>query len=141
MSDLEHRIAGALNGDAITSAALSELVQETEAAIVAADVTVEEERANALDPARSPDPKVAREALQTAEFARDRLKTLLPRLQKHARHIAYCEAYGRWLQSYEAVKAEHDAAVEELRQVYPNVVETLVPLLTLSARSMPRRGV
>lgn len=130
MSDLEHRIAGALNGDAITSAALSELVQETETAIVAAEVTVEEERGRALDPLRSPDPKAAREAMQTAEFARDRLKTLLPRLQKHARHIAYSEAYARWRQSHEAVKVEHDAAVAELRQIYPELIAKLVPLLT-----------
>jgi hypothetical protein len=57
---LEQRIATA---DAKLSD-LSKLITETETAIAAADKTAEEERTKALDPALSPDPKVAREIQQ-----------------------------------------------------------------------------
>ena len=55
------------------------LIAETETAIAAADEVAEAEREKALDPALSPDPKAAREAIQAAELARDRLRTLLSR--------------------------------------------------------------
>jgi hypothetical protein len=83
-STLESRIATALMADDITSSGLGELIAETETAITAADQAADEERVKALDPAISPDPKAARAAMEDAEFARDRLKTLRPRLQ--ARH-------------------------------------------------------
>jgi hypothetical protein len=83
---LESRIATALAATDITSSDLSQLLIEADAAIAAADKTAEEERSKALDPALSPDPKVARAAMEDAAFTRDRLKTLLPRLQtKHDR--------------------------------------------------------
>jgi hypothetical protein len=129
MSDLEHRIAAALSDDAVTSAALSELIQETDAAIIAADATAESERAKALDPTLSPDPKAAREAMQAAEFARDRLRTVLPRLQKRHERAASAERKAAWIERYDAIKVEHDAAVAELRNLYPKVVGELVDLL------------
>ena len=130
MSDLEHRIASALTDDAVTTAALSELIQETDAAIIAADATAESERAKALDPTLSPDPKAAREAMQTAEFARDRLRTVLPRLQKRYERVASAERKAAWVEQYDAIKAEHDVAVAELRNLYPKVVSELVELLS-----------
>jgi hypothetical protein len=71
-SSLEKRIAAALGGDDATSADLATLFAETEAAVNQADATAETERAKALDPALSPDAKAAREAMQSAEFSRDR---------------------------------------------------------------------
>jgi hypothetical protein len=67
--------------------------------------------------------------VEDAAFAADRLRTLLPRLKKHLFHIQYVEVHDRWLETYEAVKAKHDAAVEELRQVYPETAAKLVDLL------------
>ena len=78
---LEQKIAAALTAVDLISSDLSQLLIEADAAIAAADSTAEEERIKALDPALSPDPKQAREAMQDAEFVRDRLKTLLPRLE------------------------------------------------------------
>ena len=78
---LEQKIAAALTAADVTSTDLSQLIAEADAAIAAAEKTAEEERTKALDPALSPDPKQAREAMQDAEFVRDRLKTLLPRLE------------------------------------------------------------
>src|SRR5438094_260125 len=79
---LEQKIAAALTAADVTSSDLSQLIAETEAAITTADATAEEERERALDPVKSPDPKQARQTMEEAIFARDRLRTLLPRLQQ-----------------------------------------------------------
>ena len=74
---LEKRIAAALMGNDATSADLATLSADTEAAIIQAEATAEAERAKALDPVVSPDASKAREAMQAAEFSRDRLRTVL----------------------------------------------------------------
>jgi hypothetical protein len=102
---LESRIAAALTADDITSSGLGELIAETETAITAADQAADEERVKALDPALSPDPKAAREAMQDAEFSRDRLKTLLPRLETRYREIAEAEALTSWKAEAEELEA------------------------------------
>jgi len=130
MSDLEHRISAALGDEAVTSDTLSDLIQETDAAIIAADATAESERAKALDPTLSPDPKAAREAMQAAEFARDRLRTVLPRLQKRYERVAGAERKAAWVEQYDAIKLEHDAAVADLKQLYSTVVPQLVERLS-----------
>ena len=79
---LEQQIAAALADAGIASADLAVLVQETEAAIVAADQAAATERERAHDPAQSPDPASAYQAMQTAAFAANRLRTLKPRLQQ-----------------------------------------------------------
>ena len=63
---LESRIVTALAATDIVSTDLSQLLAETGAAITAADKTAEEERSKALDPALSPDPKAARQAMEDA---------------------------------------------------------------------------
>jgi hypothetical protein len=134
MSDtsLEQRIVAAFSDDAITSVALSELVVETEAAITAADEAAEAERAKALDPALSPDRKAARAAMEDAEFARDRLRTLLPRLQQHHARVARAEVKAAWVQDYDRVSAQCDALAEELKSVYCEFAPKLVDILTRS---------
>src|SRR5262245_20839167 len=45
---------------------------------------------------QSPDPKVARAAMEDAAFTRDRLKTLLPRLRTKHKEVADAEALTAW---------------------------------------------
>jgi hypothetical protein len=85
MDTLENKIASALSAAAITSSELAALIQETEAAIVEADKVAEQERLKALDPLRSPNATEARQAMEDAAFACDRLRTVLPRLQESLR--------------------------------------------------------
>jgi hypothetical protein len=127
---LEKRIASAIAASDARSADLATLVADTEAAIAAAGAGAEAERAKALDPALSPDAKAAREAMQAAEFSRDRLRTVLPRL--HARHqeIAAAEYLTQWRGDYEALKVKRDALTAELGEIYPKVANQLVDLFT-----------
>jgi hypothetical protein len=126
---LEQKVAAALSAADVKSSDLADLIAETESAIATADKTAEEERAKALDPALSPDPKAAREAMQDAEFSRDRLKTLLPRLQARHKQLQAKEYEARWYAELEGVEAKRDALVEELR-VYPAMVAKLVNILS-----------
>jgi hypothetical protein len=122
-SELEKKIATALANKDIGSSNLAALIAETETAIAAADQAAEAEREKALDPALSPDPKAAREAIVAAEFARDRLRTLLPRLQE-AQAAEYAE---RRASEYERVQAKRDELARRYAE-YPKLVAPLVDL-------------
>jgi hypothetical protein len=128
-STLESRIATALTATDIKSSNLATLIAETEAAITTADKTAEEERTKALDPIASPDATKAREAMQAAEFSRDRLRTVLPRLQAKHKEMREQEHAAVWTADYAAVKAKRDAAAEQLRERYPTIVAELVALM------------
>ena len=127
---IEQRIAAALTSTDITSTDLSQLLVETEDGIAAADKAAEEERARALDPALSPDPRKARQAMEDAIFCRDRLKTLQPRLQAQHQEVLAREYAARWREDFEQVEAKRDALVEELREEYLAAVAKLIDILS-----------
>ena len=89
---LEQRIATALSSDT-TSDVIALLITEIETAIVAADKAAEAEREKALDPLASPDAAKARTAMEDAAFVRDRLRTVLPRLQSRLQQVHLHERY------------------------------------------------
>jgi hypothetical protein len=126
---LESRLAIALTATDAKSSDLAKLIAETESAIATADKTAEEERAKALDPALSPDPKAAREVMEDAEFAAARLRTVLPRLQDRCRELQAQEYTAAWKMDFERVEAKRDALAAEYAETYPQVVERLVDLL------------
>ena len=126
---LEQRIAAALADNNIDSSALATLIAETEAATADADKAAIQAREQALDPITSPDPTKARAAMEAAAFTRDRLRTVLPRLQQHFKEVSSQEEYTRWVAGYEAIKIKRDAAAAELRTIYPEFASKLVDLL------------
>jgi hypothetical protein len=109
-----------------TSTDLSQLLVEADAAIAAADSTAEEERIKALDPALSPDPKAARQAMEDAAFTRDRLQTLLPRLETRYRKTAEAEALTSWKAEAEELEARGEAMLNEFAKLYPAMAERIV---------------
>jgi hypothetical protein len=102
MSTLERRIAAALTSD-IPSADIAALVAETEAAISQVEAAAEAEREMALDPLASPDAAKARTAMEDAAFTRDRLRTVLPRLQERLQQVQAAEYAARWEADFEEV--------------------------------------
>ena len=125
---LESRIAVLTAAD-VTSTGLSQLIAETEVGITTADATAEQERERALDPVKSPDPKQARQAMEEAIFARDRLRTLLPRLQQRHKEVQAKEYAEHWHEDFGQVEAKRDVLVKELL-VYPAMVAKLVDILS-----------
>lgn len=126
--DLEHRIVAALT-DYVPSGEIETLIAETEQAIADAEATAEQEREKALDPIRSPDADAAREAAASAEFRRDRLRTLLPRLQARRERVAAAEYWNQWQAESDALEMIRDALAAEFREAYPKVEQQLVDLL------------
>ena len=133
---LEQQVAMALVADT-TSADLTALIAETEAAIIQADAAVSAERTKALDPVLSPDAKAAREAMAAAEFDRDRMKTLLPRLQARCQEVQAQEYLTQWRSDYEKLKVKRDGLAEELRTIYPEFETKITDVLTRIAPMMP----
>jgi hypothetical protein len=125
---IEKRIAAALSED-ITSSDLVSLLVETEAAISEAEATAEAERAKALDLLASPNAAKARTAMEDAAFARDRLRTHLPRLRDRLREVQAAEYAAAWEPEYKRVEGTRDELAAELAATYPKLVAQLVHLL------------
>ena len=126
---LQSRIAHALKDEAIKSAELGHVIQATELAIMHAEQTANAERKRAFDPELTPDPVKARAAMEDAEFVVQRLKTMLPRLQRRYQQVAAQESYDAWAGKFDDLLPKHEAAVAKLRAVYPEVLGKLVDAL------------
>jgi len=127
---LEKKIASALASTTLASAALADLISDTHSAITEADATAASEKVKALDPALSPDPVKAREAMQAAEFSAARLRTVLPRLQAKAEEIRAREYLGQWQEDFAAMKQKRDGLADELRGLYPAFASKIADVLT-----------
>jgi hypothetical protein len=124
---LEQRIAAALADNKIDSSALATLIAETEVATADADDAAVTARKQALDPIASPDRTEARAAMESAAFTRDRLRTVLPRLQDRFEQVCLDQEYAAWRPQYEAIKAERDAANAKFRTAFTAFVADIIP--------------
>jgi hypothetical protein len=124
---LERRITSAFS-ERIPSSEVAKLIVETEEAATAAEAAAEHARVKALDPISSPDAVKARATMEDAAFSRDRLRTVLPRLQKLLKQAEAEEYAAAWQVEYEKVKAVRDELAAEMREVYPTAVAQLSDL-------------
>jgi len=128
-ANFEYRIALAFKADDVNSSDLAALIEETEVAAANANEAATKAREQALDPVVSPDAAKARTAMEDAAFTRDRLRTVLPRLQSRLQQVHLHERYSRWLAEFERVRPRHDAAVARLKTVYLEFENKLVDAL------------
>jgi hypothetical protein len=68
--------------------------------------------------------------MEDAEFARERLKVLLPRLQQRHGEVAAAEYEKAWAEDSRRVEAMRDAMADELRESYLATVAKLVDVLS-----------
>jgi hypothetical protein len=125
---LEKRIASTLSDESVTSQTLGDLIPELEAAVAVADRAAEDARARALDLVDSPDAEKAEDAMKTAEFRRDRLRTALPRLKERHAAVAAAEYAACWNSDCDSVEAQRNAVAREFVEVYRNVAAQLIDL-------------
>jgi hypothetical protein len=93
---LEERVVSALSDTTITTSGFAQLIVETEKGIADAEVIANRLEQVGLDPVASADPVKAREAAEFAQFAAQRLRTVLPRLeQRHQQIIAQVRCTSR----------------------------------------------
>lgn len=111
---LEQHIVAALDNPNASAAELSELIAQTELAIVAAEGDVTAARAKAADVIAAPTPRDAHDAMNAADAAqltRDRLNGVLPKLRDKLSAALQSDAHERWLADYRRVKTRRDEAV------------------------------
>lgn len=125
---LDERIAAAF-GEGPSSAEVAALIGEAEAAAASAEHEAEEARKRALDP-RSADVSEARRQMDDAAFRRDRLRVAVMQLEKRVGQLQANEENTRRWAAYHEAEAERDRLAVELREVYPEVADRLVELLS-----------
>jgi hypothetical protein len=86
------------------------------------------EREKALDPLASPDAAKARASMEDAAFTRDRLRTVLPRLQARLQQVQAAEYAARWEADFEQVYGRCNELAQEYAATYPRFVAQLVDL-------------
>jgi hypothetical protein len=127
-TDLERRLAAALDDQRSTAAQLKALIAETEEAVLAAEEKATTTREAAFDPVRSPDLTAARAAMEDAGLAVGRLNTLLSRLIRRYTDVAAREAATSWTASFYELRDRRDALAHELAERYPAAVRELLNL-------------
>jgi hypothetical protein len=127
-SDLERRLADALDDSSSTAQTLKALIAETEGAIVDADLKAVRTREAAFDPQLSRDPTAARAAMEDAALAVGRLNTLHSRLLRRHSEVATRERAASWTASFYELRDRRDALAAELAALYPQAVRDLLNL-------------
>jgi hypothetical protein len=118
---LQSRIVTVLNNPNASASELSELVAETELAIVTADEVIAGERASAADLTSTPSAEAAQQAISRAEAAqlnRDRLQSALPKLRDRYTAALATERRDRWASDYKKVEAASSKLLEEYNGVH-----------------------
>jgi hypothetical protein len=116
---LERKISTALAANAQTTASnLAAWVRETEAAIIAADAAAAREKERAFDPALTPDPVKARQAMEDAQFAANRPRTLRPRLVQRWQEAQSREEAARYSDKCAELQAETEALEQDFDRLY-----------------------
>jgi hypothetical protein len=136
LAELEKRISAALTG-ARSGHDLVNLLTQCDLAIPQAQEFAKAEQERALDPLLSPlgdaatGQSAAREARQQVEdatFASNRLRTLRPRLLARYNEVIAAEQRQQYLGRYTDLKREGAVLAQELVDLYPSLVGPLVEL-------------
>ena len=133
--ELADRIAEAFN-DGATAAAVSDLIEEAEAAAHVANESAERSRSRAFDPTLTMrEVAEVRREMEDAAFNRDRLQAAMLRLKERHDELRIKEENDRRRATYKQAKAERDALAQELRDLYPRFAEQLADLLVRIERN------
>lgn len=126
-NDLEKRIAAALTSHS-GAPELAALVEETEAAMLAAEETALALRERSKDILAAPDAAEAHQAAFVASLVSERLTAACDRLKTKYATVLVEETNARWLAKAEQIKAEGASLAAEFSETYPEVLHKLVDL-------------
>jgi hypothetical protein len=125
---LEHRASAALIAEAIAASTLQSLVDDIITGIGEAEQLAIAERERALDPALSP--HEARQAAEDADFAANRLRTILPRLQTRLIEQQRAEELQAWRERCVELESARDQLSAEVAETYPQLAMQMADLFT-----------
>jgi hypothetical protein len=89
------------------------------------------EKERAFDPVVSPDPREAHERMVDSSFKADRLRTLVPRLQRRLAEVAVRERSLEWLAERDAFEAERGPPLEAARADFDAALEKMLDYFRL----------
>jgi hypothetical protein len=129
-TNLDERIAAAF-GEGSKSDDFATLIQDAEAAAIAADDVALRAKDRALDPAQpAVEVTTARREADDAAFKRDRLQMAVKRLRERLLVVRAAEENHRRQRDYDKAIVERDKLAQELTRVYPQAAATLADLMT-----------
>jgi len=128
-NSLDKRIGDALAADDISATDLAAVIVETEQALTDAVTAATKIKAEALDPLVMLDAVKARAATEAADFAVQRLKASLARLQTKYAAAEAAESVARWEADRAAVEQQVLHAAKEFERV-PGLIAELVSIFT-----------
>jgi hypothetical protein len=129
LAALERLISAALT-EPRTASDLSDLLEQTDLAVVAVTEHAKLENERALDPLASPDPQAARQQAEDAAFMANRLRTMRPRLLQRYQQVTSQEEVDSYRAKQSQLAPVRDTLERELRETYEAATAKLVDLFT-----------
>jgi hypothetical protein len=123
------RIVSALEGTAIGSATIAEIIADVERQIAATEQSLIEEKESVLDLTKCKNPKAAHDRIVELELFLNQLRASRPRLDEKLAASLESERSARFDGTYKQVKAERDRLANEFAEVYQATVARLVDVL------------
>jgi hypothetical protein len=115
---LEQKISASLNDTNCQSSTLADLLVACDGAIIEAEQAADRAKADALDPAVCPDVREARDRLENAAFAANRLRTLRPRIEQRLSVVSAQEQVDAFRDKYANLKVQRDQLAAEFKAAY-----------------------
>jgi hypothetical protein len=114
--------------------------EQTTVALADAEQLAAAEKERAFDPVVSPDPREAHERMVDSSFKADRLRTLVPRLQRRLAEVAVRERSLEWLAERDAFEAERCPPLEAARADFDAALEKMLDYFRLCTEYSAARG-
>jgi hypothetical protein len=113
------RIVSALDGAAVSSQTILEIVADVEAQIAAADQSLIEQKQAVLDSTKCKNPKAAHDRIVELELFLNQLRATQPRLAEKMAWSLESERSARFDGRYKQVEAERDRLAQNSRKCTP----------------------
>lgn len=126
-ASLDKRVAAALADTDITKNELIALVDEANAAIKAAEQTIQVESERELD-LQNDDPDKSDELIRKSKRLVARFTKAIPELAKKIDKITAAEYSAKWHDAFDRIEAERDNLARELATLYPSFVQNIIDL-------------
>lgn len=126
-ASLDTRIAAALGNDKLGLPELRALLKEADETRASAKQDVEVQFKAMVDPTID-DAEASQRRLQRSKLTVDRLNAAIPQLAARVKRLEQIEYRAIWNEQLDVLEKQRDALAEELREVYPSILDAITSL-------------